>query len=85
MLPQAITALRSHLGWSMSRLAQALDVDVNWVVDWESGERFPTKKHHLALVALRDAHPPDRMTSVRRRSSGEPPTEPEPAARENVD
>lgn len=36
----------------MSRLAKELGVAPDLVVDWESGEKFPTKKHHQALMAL---------------------------------
>ena len=52
MLPKKITRLRERLGWSMSRLAQELKIDVNFIVDWESGNLFPTKKHSKALQSL---------------------------------
>lgn len=53
VLPEEITGLRAQMGWSMSRLAMELGVRPDLVVDWESGERFPTKKHHEALASLR--------------------------------
>ena len=36
----------------MSRLAKHLEVSADLVVDWESGERFPTKRHHGELANL---------------------------------
>jgi DNA-binding transcriptional regulator YiaG len=70
MLAHEITTLRKRLGWSMSRLAQHLEISANLVVDWESGQRFPTKKHHVALMALAQSETPpvfsERSESSRR-------------------
>jgi DNA-binding transcriptional regulator YiaG len=52
MLPEEITRVRALLGLSMSGLAQELGVHPHLIVDWESGEKFPTKKHHEALMKL---------------------------------
>ncbi len=52
MTSEEITSLRALQLLSMSALAQILRVDVNLVVDWESGVRFPTKKHSEALRLL---------------------------------
>lgn len=52
VLPEEIARLRERLGFSMSRLAKELGVEPDLVVDWESGEKFPTKKHHQALMTL---------------------------------
>lgn len=53
MLPEEITRLRDRLGFSMSRLAKELGVFPDLIVDWESGQKFPTKKHYDALLALK--------------------------------
>lgn len=37
----------------MSRLAKELGVFPDLIVDWESGQKFPTKKHYDALLALK--------------------------------
>ncbi len=50
--PDEIRRLRDKLGCTMSELAQAVGVPVGLVVDWESGEKFPTKKAVAALTRL---------------------------------
>jgi DNA-binding transcriptional regulator YiaG len=53
VLPSEIEKLRVELGWSMSRLAQEMGIPADLIVDWESGQRFPTKKHCVQLQALK--------------------------------
>lgn len=50
-----IRALRTGAGWSSLRLAQHLGVAQSLVLDWESGIRFPTRQHSLALAELKAA------------------------------
>ena len=49
--------LRKELGCTARQLAAALGVDERAVFDWESGERFPTKKACTQMQALRAKGP----------------------------
>lgn len=42
---------------SQRELAEALQVDVGLVRDWEKGDRFPTKSHCEAMDKLRQQPP----------------------------
>ncbi len=71
MLADDIKRLRTALDCSVGELAEAAGVDVRTVLDWESGERFPTKRHADKLEALRGAAP----GAIRRKLRGKkPPT-----------
>lgn len=58
MSPEEIKTLRRATGLSQRDLAEALQVDVALVRDWEKGERFPTRAHCEAMEALRKNPPP---------------------------
>ena len=57
MLPADIQKLRKELSCTARELAATLGVDPKDVSAWESGERFPTKRHVEALRALREKGP----------------------------
>lgn len=63
--PEEIKNLRRTLGMTQRDLAEALQIDVALVRDWEKGERFPTRAHCMAMEALR-AHPPARKSRAKR-------------------
>ena len=65
-----LKALRSELGCTARELADALGVEHKMVVDWEAGERFPTKKHVGDLEALRRKGP----GAIPRRARGAVPS-----------
>lgn len=59
MTPKELLRWRKRLGWSQSRLAEALGVPPNTVARWERGEltiRHPTVLR-LALERLEQAPP----------------------------
>jgi transcriptional regulator with XRE-family HTH domain len=58
--PDDIKAVRRATGLSQKELAEALEVEVALVRDWEKAERFPTKAHCDAMEALRANPPPPR-------------------------
>lgn len=60
MSPADIQALRRALSCSIGELARALGVEAKEVVQWESGERFPTKKH-VDLMQKLGARGPDAI------------------------
>lgn len=57
MTPTQIKQIRTELTCSARELGEALGVDQKAVLDWEAGERFPTKRHTDALLALRNKGP----------------------------
>jgi len=57
MGPGDIKRLRDELGCSIGELAETLGVDVKTVLDWEAGERFPTKRHADKLESIRRTGP----------------------------
>jgi transcriptional regulator with XRE-family HTH domain len=57
--PEEIKSLRRAVGLTQRELADALQLEVAQVRDWEKGERFPTRAHCEAMEALR-ANPPPR-------------------------
>lgn len=60
MTPDEIKAVRKATALSQKELAEALEVDVAVVRDWEKGERFPTRAHCDAMEALRKNPPPKK-------------------------
>lgn len=52
-----IAALRKQLSLGMRELALAIGAEATDIVAWESGERFPTKRHVARLRALEAAGP----------------------------
>lgn len=54
MSPSDIAALRAALGLNPLQLADRLQVDPRLVLQWESGDRFPTKKHCQMMRKLVD-------------------------------
>lgn len=57
MLPDEIQKLRKELQCTARELATALSVDPKEIAAWEAGERFPTKRHVDALIALKSRGP----------------------------
>jgi transcriptional regulator with XRE-family HTH domain len=57
--PDDIKALRKSTGLTQKELAEALELDVSVVRDWEKGERFPTKANCDAMAQI-EANPPPR-------------------------
>ena len=55
MTPTDVTALRAALNLNPLELAERLGVPPRLVLQWESGDRFPTKKHCEHLRRLLDA------------------------------
>jgi DNA-binding transcriptional regulator YiaG len=47
-----VRAIRERLGLTMSALAQELHCSVDLIVAWELGQKFPTRRHTEALLAL---------------------------------
>lgn len=60
MSPDDLRALRKDLNLTQRQLAEALDLDVELVRQWEKGERFPTRANCTAMEALRKS-PPRRL------------------------
>jgi DNA-binding transcriptional regulator YiaG len=56
--PDEIRIARKAAGVTQKDLAEALDVDVALVREWEKGDRFPTKAHCDAIAALAKNPPP---------------------------
>lgn len=54
---QDVRDLRKELGCTARQLAAALGVEERTVFDWESGERFPTKKACTQMQALKKRGP----------------------------
>lgn len=57
MSPEELKKLREELSCSASELARALGVEPKTVVQWESGELFPTKRHAEQMQKLREQGP----------------------------
>lgn len=57
MSPEEIKALEKELRCSTGELARALKVEPKLVVQWETGELFPTKRHVEAMQELRRRGP----------------------------
>jgi transcriptional regulator with XRE-family HTH domain len=57
MSPDDIKALRRVIGATQRDLAEALEIDVALVRDWEKGERFPTLANCQSMEKLRGAPP----------------------------
>jgi transcriptional regulator with XRE-family HTH domain len=57
MDPEDLKRLREELACSIGELAQTLGVDPKAILEWEAGERFPTKRHATRLEALQKAGP----------------------------
>lgn len=55
-----IKALRKELGLTQRDLAEALELEVALVRDWESAEQFATKAHCDAMEKLRSNPPPKK-------------------------
>jgi len=62
--PDDVRKLRDELRCSVTDLARALELETATVIDWEMGEKYPTKKHVGMMEALRkrgaDAFPRPR-------------------------
>jgi transcriptional regulator with XRE-family HTH domain len=58
MTAEQIKALRERLHLARRDLAKALGVDPADVAAWESGERFPTRKHVASMGELDGAGAP---------------------------
>lgn len=56
MDPADVRALREELNLDPLQLAQRLGVDPRLVLQWEAGDRFPTKKHCTMMDGLRSSH-----------------------------
>lgn len=54
MTPEELRAFRERLGWSLSRLAEALGVDRMTVWKWERGTHAPPPFLRLALERLEE-------------------------------
>lgn len=67
--PEEIKAVRRATGMTQKELAEALEVEVGLVRDWEKGERFPTKAHCDAMEALRANPPPRKKGAAARERS----------------
>lgn len=57
MSPEELKKLRQDLSCSASELARALGVEAKTVVQWESGELFPTKRHVEQMKKLLESGP----------------------------
>ena len=55
--PEDIKNLRTVLGCSTRELGDAIGVDQKTVIEWESGNLFPTKKYVDRMVALKEKGP----------------------------
>jgi transcriptional regulator with XRE-family HTH domain len=62
LAPEEIKRLRKDLKLTARRLAARLGVDEKLIFAWESGERFPTKRHCEAMAALRAPSAPPRAS-----------------------
>lgn len=60
MSPDDIKALRKALTLSQRELAEALEVEVELVRQWEREEAFATKAHCAAMEKLRANPPPKK-------------------------
>jgi|JI8StandDraft_1071087.scaffolds.fasta_scaffold110600_2 transcriptional regulator with XRE-family HTH domain len=58
MTPDEIKSLRRTLNLTQRQLAEALDLDVDLVRQWEREALFPTKAHCAAMEKLRQNPPP---------------------------
>jgi DNA-binding XRE family transcriptional regulator len=67
--PDQIKQLRNELACTARELGEAIGVEQKTVLEWEAGQRFPTKRHVQALLSLRDKGP----SAVRRRTRGSAP------------
>lgn len=52
MFPSDVTALRGALALNPLQLAERLGVTARLVLQWESGDRFPTKRHCQMMAEL---------------------------------
>jgi transcriptional regulator with XRE-family HTH domain len=60
-----IKALRKELNLTQRAVAEALDIDVALVRDWEASEQFATKSHCEQLAALRTNPPKPKSKKTR--------------------
>ena len=63
--PEEIRALQKALRCSAGELARALKVEPKTVVQWESGELFPTKRHVDKMRELEGLGPSAIVRAVR--------------------
>ncbi|HEX4476472.1 MAG TPA: helix-turn-helix domain-containing protein [Polyangiaceae bacterium] len=76
MVPDDIKRLRDELSLSLGELADAVGTDVRTVLAWESGDLFPTKRHSVRLVALREAGPQPKPKKKPRAPAPDPLADP---------
>ena len=57
MSPDDIKALRAELKCTTRELAGALQIEQSTVLEWESGQMFPTKRHCEQMATLREKGP----------------------------
>jgi transcriptional regulator with XRE-family HTH domain len=69
MSPEDVKKLREELRCSVSELAHAIDVDTRTVLEWEMGERFPTKRHVGLMRALLEKGPEAFPRASRRKAA----------------
>jgi transcriptional regulator with XRE-family HTH domain len=55
--PDDIKSLRTTLGCSTRELGDAVGVDQKTIIEWESGNLFPTKKYVDRMLALKAKGP----------------------------
>src|SRR5690349_4837864 len=68
MQPDDVRRIREALACSIGELAAAVGVDVKTLLAWESGDRFPTKRHADRLKALEAQGP----SAIKRSRKGPP-------------
>lgn len=62
MSPSEVTALRQTLGVNPLQLAELLGVPTRLVLQWEAGDRFPTKRHcEFMRLLLKNNPAADRL------------------------
>ncbi len=65
MNAEDIKALRKELNLTQRSVAEALDIDVALVRDWEASEQFATKAHCVQLEGLRKNPPLPKSKKTR--------------------
>lgn len=74
MSPKDVAALRSRLELNPLQLAERLGVPPRLVLQWESGDRFPTKRHCQMMQGLLVPAPGESPAAT-----GDPNTQARPA------
>lgn len=65
MNAEDIKALRKELNLTQRAVAEALEIDVALVREWETSEQFPTKAHCAQLEGLRKNPPAPKSKKTR--------------------